>query len=145
MQLLWMRRDSARRNEGASHTIARGALGTSLVIAMQRVQQDAHSDTLDVDALPFGPALHPPGSLRKEFCGKMVVSTIFHAVVSKKHLASHALPFIVRPRALAFSLTHPPPPQLLMCTRTTASGQMHRRPGPADWRCSGGRSCQTRQ
>ncbi len=82
----------------------------SLAIAMRRVQRNARSDARDVDAPPFGPALHLPGSLWDAFCGEMDASTIFREVGSKKRSASHASPFPVRPAALAFPPTRPPPP-----------------------------------
>ncbi len=98
----------------------------SLAIAMRRVQRDVRSDARDVDAPPFGPALHLLGSLRDAFRGEMDASTIFRAVGSKKRSALHASPFPVRPAALAFPPTRPPP-QLSMRTRTTASHQKEAR------------------
>jgi hypothetical protein len=121
-----MRWDSARRNEGSSRSIPRGAPRRSLAIAMRRVQRDACLDTRDINAPPFGLALHLPGSLQDAFRGKMDASTIFRAVGSKKRLASHALPFPVRLAALAFPPTCPPP-QWWMRTRTTASRQTEAR------------------
>jgi hypothetical protein len=69
----------------------------SLAIAMRRVQRDARSDARDVDAPPFGLALHLPGSLQDAFRGEMDASMIFRAVGSKKRSALHASLFPVRP------------------------------------------------
>ncbi len=121
-----MRRNSARRNEGASCSIPRGAPGLSLAIAMRRVQWDAGLDAWDINAPPFGPALHLPGSLRDAFHGKMDASMISRQSEARniRH-CTHCRSPCGQPPLLFLRLS--PPPQLLMRTRMTASRQTEAR------------------